>query len=196
MMMILALNRDFDKMEAHFRRNIWYGSGFYGDPSQAEIQGKTLGLIGYGHIGKEVASRARAFGMKLRVINAYPPARKPRHIEFFEGPSGLHELLKASDFIVVACPANEKTRGLIGKREFTWMKRTACLINVARGPIVQEKPSTMPCVRGGSRARPSDVWYQYPTDNRPCAPSRFPFHKLDNLIMTPHVFRVDARDGE
>ena len=187
MMMILALNRDLRKMDAHFRRGIWYGGATWGPPGQAEIQGKTLGLIGYGHIGKEVAARARAFGMKVWVLSAHPPVQKPRHIDSYEGPGGLRQLLKASDYLVVACPLNENTRGLMGKREFSWMKRTACLINVARGPVVQEEALYRALCTRRIQGAAIDVWYRYPADKRPCAPSRFPFHKLDNIIMTPHV---------
>ena len=187
MMMILALSRNLLKMEAHFRRGLWFGSWIWGTPPPAEIQGKTLGLIGYGHIGKELVARARAFGMKLWVLSAHPPERKPPHIEFYEGSGGLRKLLRAADYVVLACPLNEDTRGLIGKREFSWMKRTACLINVARGPIVQEEALYHALRTRRIQGAAIDVWYRYPTDKRPCPPSRFPFHKLNNVIMTPHV---------
>ncbi|MDR3674623.1 MAG: 2-hydroxyacid dehydrogenase [Acidobacteriota bacterium] len=187
MMMILALNRDLMRMDAHFRRGVWYESSLWGAPPPAEIQGKTLGLIGYGHIGKEVAARARAFGMKVWVISAHPPARKPKHVDSYEGSGGFRDLLRAADYLVIACPLNEDTRGLIGKREFGLMKRTACLINVARGPVVEEEALYHALQTHRIQGAAIDVWYQYPKDKRPTAPSRFPFHKLDNILMTPHV---------
>jgi phosphoglycerate dehydrogenase-like enzyme len=187
MMMVLALSRDLVKMDERFRRGSWRGCWIWGVAPPPEIQGKTLGLIGYGHIGKEVAARARAFGMKLWVISAHPPARKPRHIEFYEGLGGLRELLKAADYLVLSCPLNEQTRGLIGKREFSWMKRTACLINVARGPVVEEEALYRALRTRRIHGAAIDVWYRYPTEDRPFSPSRFPFNKLDNIIMTPHV---------
>ena len=104
MMMALALSRDLVKMDALFRRGSWQGSWIWGIAPPPEIQGKTLGLIGYGTIGKEVAVRVRAFGMKLWVISAHPPARKPRHIDFYQGPDSLRELLKAVDYLVLTCP--------------------------------------------------------------------------------------------
>jgi phosphoglycerate dehydrogenase-like enzyme len=187
MMMVLALSRDLLNMDAHFRRGLWRGSWIWGTPPPAEIQGQTLGLIGYGHIGKDVAARARAFGMKVWVISPHPPVRKPMHIEFFEKPDKLRELLRAADYIVLACPLNQNTRGLLGKREFGWMKRTACLINVARGPIVEEKDLYDALRTKRIRGAAIDVWYQYPIQEGAFPPSRFPFHKLDNVIMTPHV---------
>ena len=187
MMMILALSRGLVRMDALFRRGSWYGSWIWGIAPPPEIQGKILALIGYGHIGKEVAARARAFGMKLWVMSAHPPARKPGHIDSYVGPRGLRELVKAADYLVLTCPLNEHTRGLIGPREFSWMKRTACLINVARGPIVQEDALYRALRTRRIRGAAIDVWYRYPTEDHPFAPSRFPFHKLDNIIMTPHV---------
>jgi len=97
MMMILTLNRVLLKMNSHFRRGIRYESSIWGAPPGAEVEGKTLGLIGYGHIGQQVAARAQAFGMKLRVVSAHPPTLKPGHIQFYEGPGRLRELLHAAD---------------------------------------------------------------------------------------------------
>jgi phosphoglycerate dehydrogenase-like enzyme len=187
MMMVLALSRDLLKMDARFRRGSWQASWVWGNPPAAEIQGKVLGLIGYGHIGKEVAARARAFGMKLWIISAHPPKRKPPHVEFWETPARLHALLKGADYVVLACPLNEQTRGLIGRREFAAMKRTACLINVARGPVVDEEALYRALRAHRIQGAAVDVWYRYPQDDRPSAPSRFPFHKLDNIIITPHM---------
>ena len=187
MMMILALSRDLLKMDTDFRHGLWNGSWIWGTPPPPEIHGKTLGLIGYGHIGKEVAARAHAFGMKLWVMSAHPPARNPKYVDFYVGPSGLPELIKAADYLVLACPLNEQTRGLMGTREFSWMKRTACLINVSRGAVVEEEALYQALRTRRIRGAAIDVWYRYPTENRPFPPSGFPFHKLDNIIMTPHV---------
>ena len=187
MMSILALSRELVKMDSHFRRGTWYGSWIWGTSPPPEIHGKILALIGYGHIGKEVAARARAFGMKVWVVSAHPPARKPRDVEFYGSPKDLRKILKAADYLVLACPLNEATRGLIGKREFNSMKRTACLINVARGPVVQEEALYQALKTRRIQGAAIDVWYQYPTEDRPFPPSRFPFDELDNIIMTPHV---------
>ncbi len=187
MMMVLTLSRDLLNMDAHFRRGSWVGSWIWGAPPVPEIQGKTLGLIGYGHIGRELAARARAFGMKLWVISAHPPAHKPRHIDFYKGPSALRELLMAADYVVLACPLTEATRDLIGRREFSWMKRTAFLINVARGGVVQEEALYHALKTCRIQGAALDVWYRYPKEKRAFAPSHFPFHKLENVVMTPHV---------
>ncbi len=187
MMSILALSRELVKMDSHFRRGKWYGSWIWGTAPPPEVHGKVLALIGYGHIGKEVATRARAFGMKVWVISAHPPAKKPGEVDFYEGTASLKKLLNAADYLVLACPLNDATRGMIGRREFSWMKRSACLINVARGPVVQEEALFHALKDHRIQGAAVDVWYQYPTEDKPFAPSRFPYHDLDNVIMTPHV---------
>ena len=88
--------------------------------------------------------------------------------------AGCAKLLKAADYLVLACPLNEITRGLMGKREFSWMKRTACLINVARGPIIQEEALYHALSTRRIQGAAIDVWYQYPTEDRPSPPHDFP----------------------
>jgi phosphoglycerate dehydrogenase-like enzyme len=186
-MMILALSRDLLGLDALFRKGIWRESWTQGELPREEVLGKVLGIVGFGHIGREVAVRARALGMKIMVISAHPPARKPQGVDFWKGPAEMEQLLRASDYVVLACPLNKDTEGLIGPREFGWMKRSAYLINVSRGPVVEEAALYHALKSHRIAGAAIDVWYRYPKDNRPSRPSRFPFHKLPNLIMTPHV---------
>ena len=186
-MMLLALSRDLLNLDAQFRKGIWSGSWTQGEVPGEEVQQKSLGLIGYGTIGREVASRARALGMSLKVISAHPPKRKPAGVDFWEGPAALRRLLRESDYVVLACPLNKDTRGLIGPGEFGRMKRSAFLINVARGAVVQEEALYHALKERRIAGAAIDVWYRYPSGDKPCRPSRFPFHKLSNLVMTPHV---------
>jgi phosphoglycerate dehydrogenase-like enzyme len=186
-MMVLALNRDLLNLDAKFRKGMWDGSWIGGEVPIAEVPGKSLGLVGYGTIGREVAALTRALGMSIKVISAHPPKRKPRDVDFWKGPAALPQLLKESDFVVLACPLNKETRGLIGPREFTQMKRSAFLINVARGAVVEEEALYRALKDRRIAGAAIDVWYRYPKTGRPCHPSRFPFHKLPNVVMTPHV---------
>jgi len=186
-MMLLALSRNLLNLDAQLRKGIWGGSWTRGEVPGEEVLGKSLGLVGYGTIGREVASRARALGMSIKVISAHPPKRKPAGFDFWEGPASLRQLLKESDYVILACPLNQDTRGLIGPKEFARMKRSAFLINVARGAVVQEEALYRALKERRIAGAAIDVWYRYPTNNKPCSPSRFPFHKLSNLMMTPHV---------
>ncbi len=186
-MMILALSRNLLEMDALFRKGEWRESWIEGELPREEILGKVLGMVGFGNIGREVAVRARALGMKIMVISAHPPARKPKGVDFWKGPEALEQLLRASDYVVPACPLNKDTQGLIGPREFRWMKRSAFLVNVSRGPVVQEAALYHALKSRRIAGAAIDVWYRYPKDDRSTRPSRFPFHQLQNLIMTPHV---------
>lgn len=186
-MMVLALRRDLLNLDARFRKGIWGGSWIGGEIPPEEVLGKSLGLVGYGTIGREVAVRARALRMSIRVISAHPPKRKPRDVDFWKGPAALPQLLKESDYIVLACPLNKETRGLIGPREFAQMRRGAFLINVARGAVVQEEALFRALKERRIAGAAIDVWYRYPKTDRPLHPSRFPFHRLSNVVMTPHV---------
>src|SRR6202042_1265086 len=111
-------------------------------------------------------------------LSAHPPRRKPKSVDFWGGPGKLRELLRESDYVVIACPLNQTTRGLIGDREFGWMKPTASLINIAGAPIVKESALYQALRRGRIRGAAVDVWYRYSVGNRRCRPSKFPFHKL------------------
>jgi phosphoglycerate dehydrogenase-like enzyme len=187
MMMVLALSRDLIETDSLLRKGVWHGSWTSGAARADEIQGKTLGIIGFGHIGREVAIRARAFGMKILALSAHPRARLPRSVDRWNGPGRLRNLLHESDFVVLACPLNDSTRGLIGVRELGWMKSSASLINIARAPIVEESALYKALCERKIRNAAVDVWYRYPVNGKRRLPSRFPFHKLPNLIMTPHI---------
>ncbi len=186
-MMVLALSRNLLNLDAWFRKGSWEGSWTTGEVPVAEVLGKSLGLVGYGTIGREVASRARALGMPIKVVSAHPPKRRPRDVAFWKGPAALPQLLKESDYVVLACPLNKDTRGLMGPREFKQMKRSAFLINVARGAVVEEEALYRALKDRRIAGAAIDVWYRYPKGDERCRPSRFPFHKLPNLVMTPHV---------
>src|SRR5262249_43485272 len=129
---------------------------------------------GYGHIGQEVARLAAPFDMRIRFLRSG------------HSREDLDQLLRDSDFLVVACPLTTETRGLIGAAEFNLMRPTASLVNVARGEVVDEAALYEALASGSIRSAAIDVWYQYPRDGATRMPSRFPFDKLENVILTPH----------
>src|SRR5207253_7762409 len=130
--LLFALARWVPQADASVKRGEWARSKFVG----TEIRGKTLGVIGLGNVGSEVAKRAH--GLEMEVI-AYDPVVSVERAELFNVQLvALDELLKRSDFVTVHVPLVEANRGLIGARELGLMKPTARLINTARGGIIDE----------------------------------------------------------
>jgi len=183
---MLQITLDLGARSARFKAGSWAESPLQGGPARRELAGQTVGCIGYGHIGRAVAARARGFGMRIMAIAASGRAGEPAP-DWVGGPAALGEVLAAADFVLIACPLSERTHGLIGAAALDRMKPDAVLINVARGAIVDE-PALFKALRarriGGAVL---DTWYRYPSAAEPAVPpAHLPFHELDNVIMTPH----------
>lgn len=144
-----------------------------------ELQGKTLGILGLGTIGAEIAQKAQGFGM--RVIGMKRTPSPVPGVECVVGSDELHTVLKESDVVVVALPMTPDTRGLIGEAEFHVMKRAALFINIGRGPIVQEDALIHALREGWIAGAALDVFEREPL------PPNSPLYELDNVIITPHV---------
>jgi phosphoglycerate dehydrogenase-like enzyme len=174
------------RMEHQFRQGNWTGSYLCG-PRHGELYGKTLGIVGYGRIGREVARRARPFGMRVIVCTRTP---QPDELaDRVDGMQRFDELLAESDFIAVTPPLNEQTRGLFDERALAAMRPTAVIINVARGAIIDERALYHALEQRRIGGAILDVWYRYPSQGQPEGPrpSSYPFQELDNVLMTPHA---------
>lgn len=174
------------RMDAALRRGQWQGSHMSG-PRHGELHGQTLGIVGYGHIGRQVASRARAFGMN--VLACGRAARSgDALVERVTSMDNLNELLDASDFVLLALPLDSSTTGLIGERELNRMKSSAVIVNVARGALIDEAALFTACKEHRIGGAIIDTWYRYPAQGSDQGePSRMPFRDLENVIMTPHA---------
>lgn len=174
------------QLQADLRRGNWHGSYLFG-PTHGELFGKTLGIVGYGHIGREVAKRANAFGMRVLACS-HTPRAGDSIVESVQSMERLDAFLAESDFVLLSLPLTVNTRGIIGERELAAMKRTGVIINVARGVLIDEAALYSACRGHRIGGAIIDTWYQYPPEETvKCEPSRFPFHELDNVIMTPHA---------
>jgi phosphoglycerate dehydrogenase-like enzyme len=177
---------DLAGRSARFEAGSWADSPRLAAPFRPELAGKTVGSIGYGHIGRAIAERAKACGMRVMALARTRRAIDPAP-DWLGEPQDLPALLEASDFVVVACPLSEATRGMIGKPQLARMKPDAVLINVARGPIVDEDALYEALAQRRIGGAVLDTWYRYPGPDDPHArPSRHAFHELDNVVMTPH----------
>jgi phosphoglycerate dehydrogenase-like enzyme len=161
-----------------------------------ELRGATLGVIGYGSIGRELARVARtAFGMRIIACKRDPSRRAddgysapgtgdPEGVlpEAWYAPSALHELLARSDVVVLCAPLTGETRGMLGARELAAMKRSAVFVNVGRGASVDEAALATALKAGTIAGAAIDVFAEEPP------PPAHPLYSgLDNVIVSPHV---------
>ncbi len=143
-----------------------------------ELRGLTVGIVGLGDIGAEVARLCRAFGMRVLGLRRHPaPSDAADEVM---PPDRLHDLLARSDFVVIAVPLTAETRGMIGRAELAAMKPDAWLINISRGAIVDEDALVEALREGRIGGACLDVFAQEPL------PPESPLWDLPNVIITPH----------
>lgn len=187
---MIALTRSFDRLDRKLRLGQWESQWSVGTPAPPlwpELAGKTLGILGFGHIGEALAHRAHAFDMKVCAIRRHAQSEPPAGVSFIGGPERLDEVMREADYLAITLSLSPETRNLIDRRRLALMKPSAILINVARAEIVDEAAlfrALYAKLIGGAAI---DVWYRYPSAAGPLAPATQPFHTLDNIIMTPHV---------
>jgi phosphoglycerate dehydrogenase-like enzyme len=148
--------------------------------TSGELGDKTVGLLGVGEIGGRVAELAAAFRMEVLGMKR-DPTSVPAPVDEVYGPDDLHTVLGRSDYIVVACPLTEDTRNMLAFKEFTSMKNSGVLINVARGPILNEYHLAVAVQRGFLRGAGLDVFEDEPL------PQASPLWNLSDVIVTPHA---------
>ena len=159
----------------------------YAPPRSIGLHDQTALIIGYGQIGQRVGRVCRALDMTVLAVRR----QRLEHDDVAEVHliSDLPQLLPRSRALIITAPLTPETKGLIGKRELASLAHGALLVNVGRGAIVDEEALYLALKSGQLAAAGLDVWYHYPRNeaaptNTP--PSRFPFHELDNVIMSPH----------
>jgi phosphoglycerate dehydrogenase-like enzyme len=146
------------------------------------LRGKTAGIVGLGHIGREVARLCKAFGMK--VIATRRSARQPgkaRNVDLVLPPARMKELLAGSDYVVLSVPLTPETRHIIGEAELKAMKPSACLINIGRGPLVDEEALIRALDEKRIAGAGLDVTYIEPL------PKESRLWDFDNVILSPHI---------
>ncbi len=176
--LLIALAKQTLRIDHDFRAKGWNSKNVI--PNSIELKGKTLGLVGLGRIGGSVAKMARGFDMRVVCFDPYVGAERAAQTGV-ELRAALGEVLAEADFVSLHCALTPQTRGLIGRRELSAMKRTAYLINCARGPVIDEA-ALIDALRAGTIAGAAlDVFEVEPT------PADNPLLTLDNVVLTPHV---------
>jgi phosphoglycerate dehydrogenase-like enzyme len=164
------------------QKHAWGKSAIWNDgPRPREIAGATVGLIGVGGIGRTVARMASALGMRVIAVRERPEKEKPQGVEAVYAPAQIDELLSQSDFVVVAAPLTETSRGLINADRLAAMRPDAYLINVGRGPHVDEAALADALRNRRIAGAALDVFDQEPL------PAESPLWDLENLLITPHT---------
>lgn len=177
-MLMLNLARHFVDYQELLKRDGWQSSQFFCplDFDIQELSGKTLGIIGFGELGKAVANVAHAFGMQ--VLIAEHKGKLPR-----SGRTAFDDVLRRADFVTLHCPLSRETQHLISHMEFDLMKPSAYLINVARGGLVNEVDLLQNLSNGRIAGAAIDVIQEEP----PGKDNLILRQKPDNLIVTPHI---------
>jgi len=146
------------------------------------LEGRSLGIVGYGAIGRAAAERVRPFGVKIGALRRRPElSQDDPLIDRSYGPAQLRELMSASDYVLVATPLTAETRGLIGEAEIRALKRGAVLINIGRGPVVDETALIRALESGAIRGAALDVF-----DTEPLPPEH-PFWGMRQVFLSPHT---------
>jgi len=173
--------------DRRFRAGEWAYRGGTPDARHADLEGRTLGILGWGHIGQAVARRARGLGLRLHVANRSPlPAGADVDRAWLL--ADLDGFWESADAFAVTLPLAPGTAGIVNAAAFAAMRPHALIVNVGRGPTVDEQAlyDALKGRRIGGAV--IDTWYAYPDKDDPGRrPSALPFHELDNLVMTPHM---------
>ena len=181
--LLLALAKRVTYLDREVKAGRWVP--WTGETYLEDLEGKTVGIIGYGRIGRELARMCKCLGMRVMAVKRRPPEEgRDEYADFVGGPGDLERVLSSSDYVVVALPLTPETEGLIGEDELRAMKRSAYLINVGRGPVIREEALYRALKEGWIAGAAIDVWWEYPPSSN--APSRLGVHRLENVVATPH----------
>ena len=176
--MILAFTRQIRNCVTKQQQRDW--SNRECRPRMIELTGSTMGIIGFGAVGRAVAKRAAAFDMRVVAVDLFPTNTPPSVSELW-GLDHLDELLGQSDYVVVAVPYTPDTEGMIGAKEIGKMKPTAMLVGISRGKIIDEDALVAALRGGGLKAAALDVFAQEPL------PADSDLWDIENLLITPHA---------
>ena len=173
---ILYFAKDFRRMIRNQMAGVWEAFDV------SWVSGRTVGIIGYGNIGRAIAERVRALGMTVHAVrrNAATSQSADPLVAQTYTPERRLEMLSHCDYVVVAAPLTSETRGMMGEAEFAAMKPSAVVINVGRGPVINEEAMVRALSSGRIKGAALDVFDREPL------PAGHPFYKLENVLLSPH----------
>lgn len=191
MAMILALAKQIPAALRFQQQHVWGQDQISRDHSpRRDIAGATLGLVGLGSIGRNVARHASAMGMRVIAVREHPEKEKPTAVDEIFPTAKLNALLTQSDYVVLSAPVTPETTGMIGREQLAAMKVTACIINVGRGPLINEAALIEALRQRRIGGAALDVFDEEPL------PGDSPFWDLENVLVTPHTAGISEKMWE
>lgn len=155
-------------------------------PMGATLAGRTVGVVGLGEIGCAVVRALTALGVRAQAVRRSPVAPEGLALDLVADMSGVDALLSTSDIVVLTVPLTDETRDMIDARRLALMRPGAVLVNVARGPLVDEDALFEALSGGHIGGAALDVWWGHPKDGAGVKGYTRPFELLDNVVLTPH----------
>lgn len=174
--------------DRELRRHDWTMRYLRPGPSLL-LDGKTALILGYGAIGRRVAAACKGIGMTPVVVRRNVDQSTDEIAAEIHPIEALHDLLPRAEVLLICLPGTPETENLIGKKELSLLPSNAVLVNIGRGPIVDQEALYTALRDGRLHGAGLDVWYNYPPDKDSrtnTAPADYPFHELDNVVMSPH----------
>jgi phosphoglycerate dehydrogenase-like enzyme len=173
--------------DADMRRGDWSRSSRFGGAPDGELAGRTVAIVGLGRIGRAIAKRAKAFEMRVLAANR-TLRQNEAHVDAVFGLDQLDHAVRDADFVVLACALTPDTKGLIDARILRAMKNDAVIVNVARGPVIDEAALFDALSNRRIGGAVIDTWWRYPAGPRqPVEEWPYRFDRLDNVILSAHI---------
>ncbi|MGY5881793.1 MAG: 2-hydroxyacid dehydrogenase [Candidatus Thorarchaeota archaeon] len=185
--LLLAVAKNIIPNDKELRKGNWVYA-FGGPNPNVEIRKKTCLIVGLGNIGSEIAKRLRGFDVTIQAATQSGMSKHAELVEKLVKIDEVKHLIKEADFIILSLPLTPDSKGLVNEEFISQMKPSSILVNISRGPIIEEKALFDALRENKIRGAGLDVWWRYPTKWRGTGipPSDIPFQDLENLVASPH----------
>ncbi|NHJ12221.1 MAG: hypothetical protein EAX95_01020 [Candidatus Thorarchaeota archaeon] len=187
-MLLLAAAKNIIVNDRALRKGDWT-YGFGGPRPNVELRRKTCLILGLGNIGVAIAQRLKGFDLRIIGATRTGVNNYPAIVETVASVDKMGPLVREADFVVLALPLTQSSRGIVDAKFISWMKNTSILVNVSRGEIIEESALYHALQEHRILAAALDVWWRYPQweeGAKDFQPSNYPLHQLDNVVMSPH----------
>jgi len=185
--LLLAAAKNLIPLDRALRKNDWSSRD---EPGNAILlRGRKALILGFGKIGQALAAYCLGLGMSVMATKKHPETYQGDLDVRLHKNEKLHELLPKADVLLIALPLTAETEDLIGEKELSLLPKTSILVNIGRGPIINQHALYHALINGDLRAAGSDVWYNYPESDEALSntpPAEVPFGSLENIVLSPH----------